>query len=667
MTTPRAWLGASRRLILSFVLVLLVPATAVVWLGVRLIEQDRALASRQLRERRESAADRLIAGLEQAVSSTERRLDGEPIGLPIRPDDDAVLVTLRPSDIEAYPRDRLLYLPVIRPGPAEPTAAFEAGEALEFRAKDYQGAAAAFRALATSPSTAMRAGALLRLARTLRKTARGDEALRTYADLAHIPDARLSGLPADLVARRARCVLLEELGRTTELGKEAHSLQRDLVAARWPIDRGTFLAYSEQINHWVGAEQPIAADRDALSAASEWIWQQWAGSDRGEFHAAGRRTLRFAGVGVTVLWQSRDDRLVVLVAGPRFQQREWFDAPRSALGARGLRVALADADGQAVLGTLPADTSATERRTSAVTHLPWTVFIGSADAAADLDEIANRRRLLLAGLALLVGLVIAGGYFIVRAVSREFAVAQLQSDFVSAVSHEFRTPLTSLRQFTDLLNDDPDLPAFKRRTFYQAQARATERLRRLVESLLDFGRMEAGARPYRLERVSTAPLVGGVVADFRRDGTPDGFTVEASISEDSSAVDVDPDAFARALWNLLDNAVKYSGSSRTVSVNVEVRDGSVAISVRDRGLGIPRDEHDEIFKKFVRGAASRAHGIKGTGIGLAMVRHIVEAHGGTVRVESAPGEGSTFTIVLPKLSTTEDAEDTEGEPVLRQV
>src|SRR5205085_3555791 len=132
--------------------------------------------------------------LEQGVSSTERRLDGEPAALPIRPDDDAVLVTMRPSGIETYPNDRLLYLPAIPPGPAEPIAPFEAGEALEFRAKDYQGAAAAFRTLASSPSTVVRAGALLRLARTLRKTGRADEALRVYADLAHIPDARLSGV-----------------------------------------------------------------------------------------------------------------------------------------------------------------------------------------------------------------------------------------------------------------------------------------------------------------------------------------------------------------------------------------------------------------------------------------------------------------------------------------
>lgn len=143
----------------------------------------------------------------------------------------------------------------IRTLAAEPTTVFEAGEALEFRAKDYQGATAAFRALATSPSTAVRAGALLRLARISRRTAHADDALRAYDDLANIPDARLSGLPADLVARRARCVLLQELGRGAELRAEARALQADLLAARWPIDRGTFMAYSAQLNQWTGVEQ----------------------------------------------------------------------------------------------------------------------------------------------------------------------------------------------------------------------------------------------------------------------------------------------------------------------------------------------------------------------------------------------------------------------------
>jgi hypothetical protein len=87
---------------------------------------------------------------------------------------------------------------------------------------------------------------------------------------------------------------------------QAGSLRTDLIAGRWALDRGTFLAYAEQISHWVGAEPPVPEERDALSAAVEWIWRQRADSDRGEFHAAGRRALRFAGVGVTMLWQARD-------------------------------------------------------------------------------------------------------------------------------------------------------------------------------------------------------------------------------------------------------------------------------------------------------------------------------------------------------------------------
>lgn len=113
-------------------------------------------------------------------------------------------------------------------------------------------------------------------------------------------------------------------------------------------------------------------------------------------------------------------------------------------------------------------------------------------------------------------------------------------------------------------------------------------------------------------------------------------------------MDADPEALTRALWNLLDNAVKYSGESRMIWVSAARRNGSVAISVQDHGLGIPGHEQAEIFRKFVRGAASRVNGIKGTGIGLTMVRQIVAAHGGQVKVESTPGEGSTFTIVIPE-------------------
>jgi two-component system phosphate regulon sensor histidine kinase PhoR len=228
------------------------------------------------------------------------------------------------------------------------------------------------------------------------------------------------------------------------------------------------------------------------------------------------------------------------------------------------------------------------------------------------------------------------------------AVARLQSDFVSAVSHEFRTPLTTLRQFNDLLADDEKLPAEKRRSFHAAQTRATERLHRLVECLLDFGRMEAGRRPYQFQTLDAGALVRDVTEEFRGEVSPQGFSIECGPDDGVYPVRADPEALERALHNLLDNAAKYSGAARGIEVAVGRDGASVSITVRDHGIGIPPAEQKRIFRKFVRGAAARKQGIPGTGIGLAMVSHIAEAHGGSVVVASAPGEGSTFTIALPE-------------------
>jgi len=243
-------------------------------------------------------------------------------------------------------------------------------------------------------------------------------------------------------------------------------------------------------------------------------------------------------------------------------------------------------------------------------------------------------------------LVVAGSYLIARGVSRELAAARLQSGFVSAVSHEFRTPLTSLHQFTEILVEDDDLPVAERRSFYEALARATRRLTRLVESLLDFGRMEAGARPYRLEPLDAAQFAAAVAAEFRQEVSAQGFLIECHTPAGAVPVRADKEALAQALWNLLDNAVKYSGDSRTVRLEVE-RNEEVIIRVRDQGLGIPVSEQKQVLRKFVRGSAAKVRGIKGTGIGLTIVRHIVEAHGGRLALESQPGKGSTFTILLP--------------------
>lgn len=628
-----------------FLAVAAVSVAALVWMGARLLTQDRALEAQQLEERREAAADRVVAALEQALLAEGRRL-ANPWPADLAAAEDLVVVSAGSAGIKVWPEQAIPYYPVIPAGREAPPGTFARAERFEFLDREYQRAIAALRTLTSSTDAAVRAGAQLRLARNLRKAGRPEAALEVFGEMADTT-AIVSGVPAELVARSARCLLLEELGRGEQLRQEARELRESLTSGRWLLERDAYVYYSGQVTRWLASESPAGDGREALAEAVCWLWEKTRAEDRMESASAGRQSLRFHGAAVTVLWRASDDDVRALVAGARYQQRQWFDPLFNGSDFAGVRISVRDGGSTLVYGApVPAGFRST-LRPAAVTTLPWDVIVTAADLEGVMSRFAQRRRVMISGLALVVLFVIAASYLAARAVARELAAARLQSDFVSAVSHEFRTPLTSMKQFTEMLVEDDGLPAEERRAYYRAQERATRRLSRLVESLLDFGRMEAGARPYRREALDAGELVETVVEEFRQEGECNTFTIECAVPEGAIPIDGDREALAQALWNLLDNAVKYSGDSRTVGVEVE--DGSlVAIRVRDQGLGIPAAEQRRIFEKFARGSSAVVAGIKGTGLGLAIVRHIVDAHGGKVALESRPGGGSTFTIELSR-------------------
>jgi len=622
-----------------------VAVSALVWLGVGIVRRDRALEIQRIDERREAAADRLIASLERAVAADERLLTGNgPPGSV--PENGAILVVADHAVLHAWPERSLLYSPVTASLPEAPADVFQAAERLEYADRDSGRAVTLLRRLAESRDPAVKAGAQLRLARNLRKAGRAEEALDVYHDLSTVTVAGLSGTPADLVAYSARCALLEELGRADRLGREAQALAEGLGNGRWQLDRATWHYHAGKAQRWLGRPVEVDPDRQAVADGVDWVWRRWKAGPLVDSGSSGRRALGPDPAPVVILWRASNERLAALVVGKQYQQHNWFDPAIGALDRPGIGIAILDDKDRVLHGSAPLAEQPQTRRLAAATGLPWTVIAASTDVAGELRAFTQRRQLIVTGLGALALLIVATSYLIGRAVSRELAVARLQSDFVSAVSHEFRTPLTALAQFTEILGEHEDAPIEKRRTFHEAQARATRRLTRLVESLLDFGRMEAGARPYRLEAIDAAEVTEGAVRDFRQDVEPAGFTVSYRGPADHAVINADREALTQAIWNLLDNAVKYSGESRVVQVEVE-RGSDVKIRVRDEGFGIPAPELKRIFRKFARGSAAVEHGVKGTGIGLAMVKHIVDAHAGRVVVDSEPGRGSTFTIILP--------------------
>jgi signal transduction histidine kinase len=278
--------------------------------------------------------------------------------------------------------------------------------------------------------------------------------------------------------------------------------------------------------------------------------------------------------------------------------------------------------------------------------LPWTLHVAALDPAAMRQAFASRRNLLAAGFALMVLMIVAASYVVFRAVHRELGVARLQSDFVAAVSHEFRTPLTAMCHLTDML-EEGGTPEARLPDYYRALGKESRRLRTTVESLLDFGRMESGKRTYHMEDTSAAELTEQVVDECREMAASADHRLELHAAEGHPRIRADREAMAIALRNLVDNAIKYSPESSTVTVSVKRQGDLAGISVEDQGMGIPKEEQRDVFQRFVRGSSARTLNVKGTGIGLAMAAQIVKAHGGRLELSSEPGRGSRFTILLP--------------------
>jgi signal transduction histidine kinase len=260
------------------------------------------------------------------------------------------------------------------------------------------------------------------------------------------------------------------------------------------------------------------------------------------------------------------------------------------------------------------------------------------------------RRLAIAKTALIgfIDVMLLAGIGLVWAnVRRELKLSRLKSDFVANVSHELKTPLALIRLYAETLELGRVPNQERKADYYRVINKESRRLTQLINNILDFSRIEAGRKEYRLVPSDIGAVVRDVVESYRFAIEKLGFTLELELGEDLPPLELDPEALSQALINLLNNAIKYSPEQKAITVSVRREQDRVLLSVSDRGMGIPRSEHRRIFEKFYRVETSLVHTTKGSGLGLALVQHITEAHGGHVELSSTPGEGSRFTLSLP--------------------
>lgn len=247
----------------------------------------------------------------------------------------------------------------------------------------------------------------------------------------------------------------------------------------------------------------------------------------------------------------------------------------------------------------------------------------------------------------LIIILVFGTALIVRIVAREMEILKIRSDFVSSVSHEFKTPLTSMKALTERLETGKVTQPAKMKQYISIISHDIDRLIRLVGNILNFSNIEEGKKVYKKEETDIAIWLKEIINNYKKENIESDISISVTIEDDLPALCIDKDVMTQAIFNLLDNAVKFSKVNKMVRVTVEKNENLIIIKVKDKGIGIENDEKDKIFEKFYRGNSALKYYIKGTGLGLALVKYAIEAHNGHIDVESEPGWSTVFTITLP--------------------
>jgi two-component system phosphate regulon sensor histidine kinase PhoR len=278
----------------------------------------------------------------------------------------------------------------------------------------------------------------------------------------------------------------------------------------------------------------------------------------------------------------------------------------------------------------------------------WRLLMAKRDSDR-LRARAERRRLSdMTLIGLMLGVMVLGSAFLIYGISTEQRVAALKSEFMSNVSHELKTPLSLIRMFGELLMLGKVKTPEKGREYAAIITRESERLSRLIDNVLDFSRIERGKAAYEMKPGDLSEVVERALDFFRYRLEREGRQLEVSLPPQVPTSMLDENALTLVVLNLVDNAMKYGGTAPIgVTLRYDDKRRELLLSVRDQGMGIAPEEQRKVFERFYRTRTVRNTNIRGSGIGLALVKHITEAHGGRVRVDSTLGQGSTFTVTLP--------------------
>lgn len=645
-----------RKQILLFLLAVILPSLVLVVFTLRMISQERELAQKRIVEERRRLAREISQHLlvrlekiklqESSAAANWSQLSGQADYV----NPEVVLIgrvlerqLLLPWDANQKIKECGQFL-------ANPnfSGKIQQAEKEEFARKNFLRAAEMYRqCMNTAQEPVQKDYARLLLARVLMKSGRRNEALAHYYHILALPSSLSDeyGIPLSLYA--AGCLL--EAGEAH--GEVAEHLSSELIVKRWLSPPESYML-QELVEKLIRTASEVSIQDSAKDCQ--------------------RMILEYIQKMEKALALKEDFQSLALV--PRQRNQEQKSEPLWApYGDAPWLVSLAPALGELlpliivvrakeILTSLKLGDTSLETITGEIR-----LYTGISSAGESLGpnfrslridfttgqdgDIAGqwnlRRSFYLLALLLILSVTLFGSYLLWRDVRRDVRLAELRSQFVSSVSHELKTPLTAIRMFAETLRLGRSRNKKMKEEYLDTIVNESERLTRLLNNVLDFSKIEERRRIYHPRLTSLSEIVHAAARAMKYPLSQQGFELNVDLQEDLPEVRVDRDAFEQAILNLLHNAMKYSSDSRDIDLRLLRKDRYALIQVIDRGIGIDQKEQKKIFEKFYRIPTPENKRMTGTGLGLALVSHIVKAHGGNIEVKSVPGKGSTFSIYLP--------------------
>jgi signal transduction histidine kinase len=704
MTHKLNWQMRSMVILVAVTLIMgIILTTLAVWE----VEREKLIRERELNEEQQRYAILLVGEVESLFSEIEEKIttaladpqtlqDKQSLSQACRRATEAeglivniflawangeLVLPLKNPDSLSSERKRLAKISLEK---IENIRLFKTAESAELAANNLPLAIQSYRALGNSvPDDSIRAIALNRLARCYLKFGEMKLALVTYDKILKSYSHEISseGVPLGIIA----FFQIGNITLKTEESEKTGGIILDfygrLVGPEWTLDKTQFHLYRGMIrkmsetwstesketksdgefkNRWGELEKRADQKFKDLEAEEGLIEKiiPLAQTRLFKFNSEPEKFYRFSetvGAELFLICAAaiQEDNILgihidnsVLIRERLPQILERFPAPEDWL------VQIVDTDGRVISGEEDLVSGTGSPRTPLVLGFaqdfpPWQVSIFHKNPDAKDRQYNMRRNVYILAVMAAMAVFFFGGFMVIRSTAKELELARLKSEFVSTVSHEFRTPLMSIRYLSEMLDSERVKSEGKKKTYYGKIKKESERLSRLIENMLDFSKIETGMKQYRFEDLSIEDLAKEVVDRFKEYVVNKPVTLECEISENLPHINGDKEGISRALFNLLDNAVKYSGKEPVIYFRARDEKDAVFLEVQDLGGGISKDEQKRVFEKFYRSADPAHRNIEGSGIGLTLVEHIVKAHGGEVLLESVVGKGTRMTLKLP--------------------